>query len=245
MKRNNLWRFVLVILVVAWSFFELYPPKGRDLIQYFNEKAVLHDATLSNIVVKARSLQQAMPDKPYDNLAEAVGTNSLVRYFPQFEANQEAHPNQYILNALQRGAAGRIRLGLDLQGGTSFLVSMDTSGLTNSSDTSSALSQAVEVLRKRVDRFGVAEPLIQPQGSDRILVQLPGLSAADQENAKMAIQRAAFLEFKMVHEDSRKLIDEGGSAPGYEIMTHTKTAQNDFCGPFGPADGFFFPKINF
>ncbi|HEY5915329.1 MAG TPA: protein translocase subunit SecD, partial [Verrucomicrobiae bacterium] len=226
MNRNNVWKWILVAVVVAWSFFELWPPKGRDLIQYFNEKAVIHDATFSNIVAQARLLQQQFPDKPYDNLAQAVGTNDLNRYFPQYEAKSEAHPTTYILNRIQRGAAGRIRLGLDLQGGTSFLVAMDTSGLTNATDTTAALSQAVEVLRKRVDRFGVAEPLIQPQGNDRILVQLPGLSASDQENAKVAIQKAAFLEFKLVHEDSRKLIEEGSSVPGYELMTHTKTLPN-------------------
>jgi len=214
------------MVVLAWSFYELWPPRGRDLIQYFNEKAVVHDSTFSNIVAKAQMLQKAMPDRPYDNLVEAVGTSNLTKYFPQFEAKDEQNPNNYILNRIQRGAAGRIKLGLDLQGGTSFLVSMDTSGLTNSSDTGAALSQAVEVLRKRVDRFGVAEPLIQPQGSDRILVQLPGLSAADQENARIAIQKAAYLEFKLVHEDSDKLVAEGATAPGYQLMTLTKTGQN-------------------
>jgi preprotein translocase subunit SecD len=64
---------------------------------------------------------------------------------------------------------------LDLQGGISFLVKMDTSSLTNENDLDAALSQAVEVLRKRVDRFGVAEPLIQPAGENSILIQLPGL----------------------------------------------------------------------
>ena len=59
--------------------------------------------------------------------------------------------------------------------------------------------QAVEVLRKRVDKFGVAEPIIQPAGSDRILIQLPGLSEADKESAKRQIQQAAFLEFRLVH----------------------------------------------
>lgn len=226
MNRNNVWRFVLVVGVVAFSFLELWPPKGRDLVQYFSEKAVVRDGAFSNIVAKAGALQKQMPDKPYDNLVEAVGTNDLTKYFPQFEAKNEAHPNTLILNRLQRNAAGKIKLGLDLQGGTSFLVSMDTSGLTNSSDTSAALSQAVEVLRKRVDKFGVAEPLIQPQGNDRILVQLPGLSAADQENAKLAIQKAAFLEFKLVHEDSDKLLAEGLTAPGYEVMTLTKSKAN-------------------
>ena len=227
MNRNNLWRFVLVVLVVLWSLYELYPPKGRNLVMVFREKAVNRDATFNAIVQKAQELEKTMPERLYDDLVEAVGTNDITRYFPFFEAKNEPHPTTYVLNRLQREAAGRIRLGLDLQGGTSFQVSMDTSGLTNASDTSAALSQAVEVLRKRVDKFGVAEPLIQPQGNDQILVQLPGLSAADQESARTAIQKAAFLEFKLVHEDSRTIIDQNSPVPaGYELMTHVKTLPN-------------------
>jgi len=219
---------VLVVVVVVWSLIELYPPKGRDLVVYFRERAVnTHDGVFSNIVAKAQSLQRTMPEKPYDDLLEAVGTNDLTKYFPFFEAKNEAHPTTYILNRLQREAAGRIRLGLDLQGGTSFLVRMDTSSLTNASDTSGALGQAVEVLRKRVDKFGVAEPVIQPQGNDHILVQLPGLSAADQESAMIAIKKPAFLEFRLVHEESRNLLDQGiTSVPGYELMTHVKAMPN-------------------
>jgi SecD/SecF fusion protein len=228
MNRNNFWRFVLVLLVVLWSFYELYPPKGKDLVQYFRERAVnTRDGNFSNIVAKVQVLQKAMPEKAYDNLAEAIGTNDIVRYFPMFEAKNEDNPTRYILNRLQREAAGRIRLGLDLQGGTSFLVRMDVSSLTNASDTSGALGQAVEVLRKRVDKFGVAEPVIQPQGSDHILVQLPGLSADDQESAKIAIKKPAYLEFRLVHEDSRNLIDQGTTMlPGYQLMTHVKVQPN-------------------
>src|SRR5579859_984428 len=227
MNRNNVWRFVLVVLVVLWSLYELYPPNGRNLVTVFRERGVNRDATFNGIVQKAQELEKATPDRAYDNLVQAVGTNDLTRFFPFFEAKNETHATTYILNRLQREAAGRIRLGLDLQGGTSFQVSMDTSGLTNASDTTAALSQAVEVLRKRVDKFGVAEPLIQPQGKDQILVQLPGLSAADQENARIAIQKAAFLEFKLVHEDSHTIIDQNAPIPaGYELMTHVKTLQN-------------------
>ena len=64
-------------------------------------------------------------------------------------------------------------------------------------------------MRKRVDRFGVAEPLIQPKGNNRILVQLPGLSAAEQQTAEETIKRAAFLEFKLVHDQSDELIKQG------------------------------------
>jgi SecD/SecF fusion protein len=218
MNRNNFWRFILVVLVILWSLYELYPPEGRNLVLFFREKAVDRDTSFSAIYKQAQDLQKAMPERPYDNLAQAIGTNDITRYFPFFGAKNELHPTTYILNRLQREAAGRIRLGLDLQGGTSFLVSMDTNRLTQAADASTAISHAVEVLRKRVDKFGVAEPLIQPQGTDHILVQLPGLSAADQESAKVAIQKAAFLEFRMVHPQSKELIEQGIVEPGYEVL---------------------------
>ena len=218
MNRNNFWRFILVVLVILWSLYELYPPEGRDLLLFFREKATGRDAAFSAMFQKAQALQKAMPEKPYDNLAEAIGTNDITHYFPSFGAKDQLHPTTYILNRLQRQAAGRIRLGLDLQGGTSFLVSMDTNQLAKTTDASTALSHAVEVLRKRVDKFGVAEPVIQPEGNDRILVQLPGLSAADQESAKAAIQRAAFLEFRLVSPTSDQDIKDGIVQPGYEIL---------------------------
>src|SRR4029453_11779236 len=108
-----------------------------------------------------QELQAKEPERSYDNLFEAIGTNNITRYFPRFASavKNEAHPTTFILNRLQREAAGRIKLGLDLQGGTSFLMEMETNRLASASDADAALSQAVEVLRKRVDRFGVAEPI--------------------------------------------------------------------------------------
>jgi SecD/SecF fusion protein len=226
MNRNNFWRLVLVVLVILWSLYELYPPEGRDLVVYFREKAVGRDPAFSTIYSNVMTLQRATPEKPYDNLAAAIGTNDITRYFPSLGAKDQLHPTTYILNRLQRQAAGRIRLGLDLQGGTSFLVEMDTNRLAKASDASTALSHAVEVLRRRVDKFGVAEPLIQPEGNDRILVQLPGLSAADQESAKAAIQRAAFLEFRLVNPTSDQDIKDGIVQPGYEILKRKERMRN-------------------
>ena len=64
----------------------------------------------------------------------------------------------------------------------------------------------MEVLRKRIDRFGVAEPIIQSAGGNRILIQLPGLSQSDKESAREQIQRTAYLEFRMVRDDSDEII---------------------------------------
>jgi SecD/SecF fusion protein len=78
----------------------------------------------------------------------------------------------------------------------------------------------VEVLRKRVDRFGVAEPLIQPEGADTILVQLPGLSADDQQRAVDTIQKAAFLEFRLASPTSDEDLKSGVIPPGHEVLRH-------------------------
>ncbi len=118
-----------------------------------------------------------------------------------------------------------IKQGLDLKGGTSFLLKMDLSKI-DSTGRGTALDQAVEILRKRVDRFGVAEPVIQKIPPDRILVQLPGLDEARRIEAQQTIERTAYLEFRLVHEDNDKLVSDSQSDPrfvepvGYKKLVH-------------------------
>jgi len=83
----------------------------------------------------------------------------------------------------------KIRLGLDLQGGTSFLLRLVGEG--GEEITPSTLDQAIEVIRKRVDQFGVSEPVIAAQGRDRILVQIPGLDTQQLASTKEQLQRVA------------------------------------------------------
>ena len=227
MKKNDFWKFVFVIFIVCWSLYQIYPPTSRDLVQQFSSRAVNRDAAFKDILQRLEPLQKARPDREFANLSEAIGTNTIQSYFPFIKTENELYPTTFILNQLQRDASGRIKLGLDLQGGTSFLVEMETNKLSNPSDAGGALSQAVEVLRKRIDRFGVAEPVIQPAGGNRILIQLPGLSEADKESAKEQIQKAAYLEFRMVKEDSDEIINNNEPIPpGYELLRHVEPQPN-------------------
>lgn len=123
----------------------------------------------------------------------------------------------------------RIRLGLDLQGGTSFLLRVVRE---NPEDiiTRDLVDRAVEVIRKRVDTFGVSEPDIAPQGEDRILVQIPGLDAAAMQSTKEQLQRVAKLEFSIVRPNSEALLEEiaAGRAimpPGYVVKNLTETTE--------------------
>ena len=97
-----------------------------------------------------------------------------------------------------------IRLGLDLQGGTSFLIRLSPDG--DRSISADTLDQAVEVIRKRVDQFGVSEPVITPQGADRILVQIPGLDPEQIAAARQQLAQVAKLEFRLVHPENDRLI---------------------------------------
>ena len=137
----------------------------------------------------------------------------------------------------------KIRLGLDLKGGTSFVVQIDEEAVAAEvrdkhpdftdaqvqeqvlAQVGNAQSRAVEVIRNRVDNMGIAEPVIDPEKGNRIVVQLPGIGQDKREEAERSIQSAAFLSFRMVHPDNDKLIedlfDKGLAPSNYVIVSRT------------------------
>jgi SecD/SecF fusion protein len=134
----------------------------------------------------------------------------------------------------------KIRLGLDLKGGTSFTVQVDEDqirsdirsedpGLTPEDvqrklqqKVDGAQSRALEVLRNRIDNLGIAEPVIYPAKGNRIVIQLPGVGEEKRKEAERSIRSAAFLTFRMVHEKSRdlteKLFERDLAPEGYRIV---------------------------
>src|SRR4029450_4260119 len=90
-----------------------------------------------------------------------------------------------------------IKRGLDLQGGMHLALELDQSKQV-SSDPKRDIDLALTVLRKRIDEFGVTEPLIQKVGDSRIVVELAGIT--DPAGARGIVQRSAFLELRMTSE---------------------------------------------
>ena len=111
---------------------------------------------------------------------------------------------------------GKIKLGLDLQGGMHLILRVDTSKLSAKAKED-APARAMEIIRNRIDQFGVSEPSIQMEGADRIVVQLPGVR--DRERALALIGKTALLEFKIVSDDSVKLKEalEGKTSEGFRL----------------------------
>jgi len=87
-----------------------------------------------------------------------------------------------------------IKYGLDLQGGMHLVLTLDTS-MVKSTNFKEDVDKAVIVLRKRIDEFGVSEPLIQKVGTDQIIVELPGLD--NPTRAMAVVESQASLEFRL------------------------------------------------
>jgi SecD/SecF fusion protein len=90
-----------------------------------------------------------------------------------------------------------INLGLDIQGGMRFVLEIDRSNLPKES-TGDVLERAYTVIENRINGLGVAEPMIQKQGRDRIIVELPGFR--DEAAASKVIGSTAQLEFNLLRE---------------------------------------------
>ncbi len=99
---------------------------------------------------------------------------------------------------------GKIKLGLDLRGGMHLILRVDTSKLPENAKYD-AVARAIEIVRNRIDQFGVAEPSIQAEGIDRIVIQLPGVT--DRQRALDMVGKTALLEFKLVSDNAEKLKD--------------------------------------
>lgn len=115
----------------------------------------------------------------------------------------------------------RINLGLDLKGGMHLILRVKTETLSADAKKD-AVERAIEILRNRIDSMGVGETVIQKQGDNAILIQLPGVT--DRDAAIRLIGTTAKLEFHIVEEDPNLIRQalEGTVPEGYLLKTIKK-----------------------
>ena len=119
---------------------------------------------------------------------------SIWALFPRTVIERVKRDGVFVLDTVRRVP---LKKGLDLQGGMYLALEVDESkgAVANKAD---ALDRAIKVVRTRIDEFGVAEPVVQKAGTDRIIVELPGID--DPERAEAVVQQAAHLEFMITDE---------------------------------------------
>ncbi len=129
-----------------------------------------------------------------------------------------------------------LNLGLDLQGGMYIILEVDRSKLSPE-EAKDAVDRALEVIRNRVDQWGISEPSLQKIGGDRIMIQLPGVM--DRERARSLIGRTALLEFKLLAEEKMTVellerIDKRAQLGAYETAPAETTATGPGTAPAVP-----------
>jgi len=133
-----------------------------------------------------------------------------------------AFASLYTVNALG------IKFGIDLKGGSEFIVKLEpgkNDDGTPRAVTSSDVQQAIGILEKRLSPDGSKDLTLQPEGADRIVIQMPGISQEEIKDVRDKIQQVAHLEFRRVHPEGRVKLEQikargGIKEPGWAEMEY-------------------------
>lgn len=190
---KDTWKWILTLIVVAGSIYLFYPPKekirlGLDLkggmhllLQVVTDDAIRMEA--DHVVLR---LQDLFKEK-------------MIKFS---RITRENDPKLISIEGIDPSQENAIKDALDqVAREWDYSISGDRVRLTLKPNVAvylrdMAVNQAIETIRGRVDELGVAEPVIQKHGTDRILVQLPGVD--NPERVKKIIQNTALLELKLV-----------------------------------------------
>ena len=231
-SRSWIWKVVVSLVALAVAWFEFTPISPTPLERFVPTRVIaqkddfakLHAEALERTKLfkepavaaekKSVSYYQALRD-----ISEGRGRAGAVDLRPFFFAEKDfirepdlSKRNAIVLKYLLVSSQGRLKLGLDLQGGVAFTLKVDPTGAdsgeksTNDKANVSAadmVNQALVVMEQRINQFGVAEPVLRPVGALSLEIQLPGEDAANNPDVIDALKKPAKLEFRQVHRTER------------------------------------------
>ncbi len=221
MLKKIRWKFTFIGLLVVLSVLFIVPSLTKNLPSWWSSvlpseglrlgldlqggmhlilKVDLETATKNYLELSQQDLRESLRKKQIPaSRGEAAGNNRLNFLLPNADhlsevqkTIKEEFPNLIVVSSTPKPEGVQVQLALKEKEIKSI--------------TENALSQSLEIIRNRIDQFGVTEPIIVRQGSDEIVVQLPGVK--DPQRAMDLIGRTAQLEFKLV--DSETKIDLAG-----------------------------------
>ncbi|WP_395738965.1 protein translocase subunit SecD [Prosthecobacter sp.] len=123
----------------------------------------------------------------------------------------------------------KLKLGIDLQGGSEFIVQLSPGKNDDGTPkpvTSNDVQQAIGILERRLNPDASKDLTMQPEGGDRIVIQMPGITEDEIKEVRTKIQTVAHLEFRRVHPDSQAKLEQirargGIKEPGWVEMKYT------------------------
>jgi preprotein translocase subunit SecD len=241
MKRNLLWRGLLILASVLAAVGAAYPPQqkinlgldlrgGMHLVLQVHTEDALRAETDGDMARLAQQVKEDSQGK-LEVKPQRTGDSSLL--VPGLPPDAKTS----VLDAAKRVLA---RFNHS-EKADSILFEMLPGEVSKLRDQS--VNQAVQTIRNRIDAYGVAEPVIQAAGGDRIVVELPGVD--DQDRVRKLIKNTAFLEFRITvypkdgaRPVSREEIQQhfGGKVPDDVEILPAQRSERDT----GPAEPRFY-----
>lgn len=222
MQKSIFWKFLVSVAVLAWCLASLFPIQDTPFDEYVRKEVSAKTEGFEGILARA---QQRVDADEASSLFVALRQLGEIEeidyaaYFPHInvlDVKNRKKRNGILLNELLKRSHSKLKLGLDLQGGAAFTLKIDDSALEGDSSAKQNLAQAMNIMSERVNKLGVAEPIVRERGVDSIEIQLPGLSLKENPEAVTALKKPARLEFRLVHRSARP--DRDAPPLGYERL---------------------------
>lgn len=211
MQKNKsiFWKFLLSLAVLSWCLASLFPVKDTPFGEYVRAEVSAKKEAFSALLEKAQD-RVDVGEAPslfvaLKQLGDAEGVD-YSEYFPHInvlDIKNRNKRNSILLAELLKRSHSKLKLGLDLQGGAAFTLKIDDAALKDEYAAKQNLSQAIHIISERINKLGVAEPIVREKGLGSIEVQLPGLSLRENPEAVQALKKPARLEFRLVHRSAR------------------------------------------
>ena len=205
MTRNNSIILILIIVIFALTLWVVIPL--RSSVELVYQATFTENMTAAEKIIiideGVLTLEQRIKNQGIRNYEIIKGTDSLQVVLSDYTDIDRAKitlgqlSNFILKESVTNGEKlGRnLQLGLDLAGGVKLQYEAIFTGNTTG-DQQAAMDRAMLTIRKRIDQFGVTEPLILQMGSTGILIELPGFT--DFDAAKSLVEQAGYLEFREV-----------------------------------------------
>ncbi len=201
MTKGMVYKSIFILLLITLAVLLILPTVGTKKMEIrLNNSATLQDIE----IVKKRFESSSYKIEMNDKIITVSGTNITDAIMNEMKIYPGVADVKLLKHWVESAfLAKKINLGLDLQGGMYLVLQADFDSIKaklgrelTEKDKNEITQQALELLRNRIDKFGVAEPSIRPRGNDAIEIQLPGVK--DPAGVKKAFGETGSLEYRLV-----------------------------------------------
>ena len=204
MKNNLTPRYLVILVILGWSFYSLWPSIKYQNLSDEEKESLREQGKLTQI--ESKIIRQGLDLKggmfialeaDIPNLVKNLASNRnqkfddlLLEVTNDFKSNKGSNFFDIFKNKVQSSDIKIVRYFHEYGSNIDDIIS------SLEEETEDSINRVLEILQNRIDQFGVAEPTIQKQGKYRILVELAGVQ--DSERARSLLQSTALLEFYLL-----------------------------------------------